>query len=253
MEGKTMLRVEKLNIFYGRVQVLWEIDLEVAAGEIVAIIGPNGAGKSTLLRAITGLLPKNSGRIFFRDEDIGAVPVEKRVGLGLAMIPEGREVFADLSVAKNLRMGAYHRLGRKAEREINEDIDHIYKMFPILSARAAQKAGTLSGGEQQMLAVGRALMARPKMILMDEPSLGLAPLVAKEIFKTIINLQKEGFSFLVVEQNAWQILKIAQRGYVLQGGKIIAQDSGERLLSDPEIVSMYLLGSQKKTVPASVS
>lgn len=250
MEGKTMLRVEKFNIFYGRVQVLWEIDLEVAAGEIVAIIGPNGAGKSTLLRAITGMLPKNSGRIFFRDEDIGAVSVEKRVGLGLSMIPEGREVFFDLSVVKNLRMGAYHRLGRKTEREINEDIDHIYKMFPILSARATQMAGTLSGGEQQMLAVGRALMARPRMILIDEPSLGLAPLVVKDIFKTIVNLQQKGFSFLIVEQNAWQILKIAQRGYVLHGGKIIAQDSGEHLLSDPEIISLYLLGSQKKTVQA---
>ena len=245
-----MLRVEKLNIFYGRVQALWEIDLEVAEREIVAIIGPNGAGKSTLLRAITGLLPKDSGRIFFRDKDIGAVPVDKRVGLGLSMIPEGREVFADLSVVKNLRMGAYHRIGRKVEREINEDIDHIYRMFPILSARASQKAGTLSGGEQQMLATGRALMARPKMILMDEPSLGLAPLVVKEIFKTIVNLQQEGFSFLVVEQNAWQILKIAQRGYVLQRGKIIAQDTAEQLSSDPEIVSLYLLGSQKKTVQA---
>jgi len=253
LEGKTMLRVEKLNIYYGRVQALWEIDLEVATGEIVAIIGPNGAGKSTLLRAITGLLPKKSGRILFQDEDIGAVPVEKRVGLGLAMVPEGREVFADLSVVKNLRMGAYHRFGRGSEGEINKDIDHIYGMFPILSARAGQKAGTLSGGEQQMLAVGRALMARPKMILMDEPSLGLAPLVVKEIFKTILNLQEEGFSFLVVEQNAWKILKIAQRGYVLQGGKIIARDTGERLLSDPEIVSMYLLGTQKKIVQASVS
>lgn len=247
-----MLRVEGLNIFYNRVQALWDIDLEVAAGEIVAIIGPNGAGKSTLLRAITGLLPKKSGGIFFQDEDIGTLPAEKRVGLGLAMIPEGREVFADLSVVKNLRMGAYHRFGREAERKINDDIDHIYEMFPILADRTEQKAGTLSGGEQQMLAIGRALMARPKMILMDEPSLGLAPLVVKEIFKTILNLQQDGFSFLVVEQNAWKILKIAQRGYVLQGGKMIAQDTGKRLLSDPEIVSMYLLGSQKRTVLASV-
>jgi branched-chain amino acid transport system ATP-binding protein len=221
--------------------------MEAAPGELVAIVGPNGAGKTTLLRAKTGLVPIRSGRLLFQGQDIRGAPAEERVGLGLAMIPEGREVFADLTVAKNLRMGAFHRLGREPERNIMNDLKEVYRMFPRLMERAEQKAGTLSGGEQQMLAIGRAFMSHPKMILMDEPSLGLAPLLVKGIFKVILNLQQGGFTFLVVEQNARQILKIAQTGYVLQGGKIIAHDTGDRLLSDPEIVAMYLMGTQKRT------
>ena len=241
-----MIKVEGVNAFYGRAQALWNINMEAAPGELVAIVGPNGAGKTTLLRAMTGLVPIRSGRLLFQGQDISATPAEKRVRLGLAMIPEGREVFADLTVAKNLRMGAFHRLGREPERDIMNDLQEVYRMFPRLMERAEQKAGTLSGGEQQMLAIGRALMSHPKMILMDEPSLGLAPLLVKGIFKVILNLQQGGFTFLVVEQNARQILKIAQRGYVLQGGKIIAQDTGDRLLRDPEIVAMYLMGAQKR-------
>ena len=241
-----MIKVEGLNAFYGRAQALWDINMEAGAGELVAIVGPNGAGKSTLLRAITGLVPIRSGRLLFQGQDISATAAENRVRLGLSMIPEGREVFADLTVVKNLRMGAYHRLGREPERNITNDLQGVYRMFPRLAERAEQRAGTLSGGEQQMLAIGRALMSRPKMILMDEPSLGLGPLLVKGIFKVILDLQQEGFTFLVVEQNARQILKIAKKGYVLQGGKIIAQDTGEKLLSDPEIVVMYLLGTQKR-------
>jgi branched-chain amino acid transport system ATP-binding protein len=241
-----MIKVEGLNAFYGRAQALWDIHMEAGKGELVAIVGPNGAGKSTLLRALTGLVPIRSGRLLFQGQDISAMPAEKRVRLGLSMIPEGREVFADLTVVKNLRMGAFHRLGREPGKNIMNDLQGVYSMFPRLEERAEQKAGTLSGGEQQMLAIGRALMAHPKMILMDEPSLGLAPLLVKGIFKVILNLQQGGFTFLVVEQNARQILKIAKKGYVLQGGKIIAQDTGDKLLSDPEIVAMYLLGTQKR-------
>ncbi len=241
-----MLEVNNLNVFYGRIQAIWDISLKVNFNEIVAIIGANGAGKTTLLRAILGLSPVHSGSVIFTGQEITNKLAEKKVAMGLCMIPEGREIFSNLSVLQNLKMGAFHRLRQTSTKEIDEEMNKIFQMFPILKNRLNQTAGTLSGGEQQMLAIGRALMSRPKMILMDEPTLGLSPLMVSLILETIVVLKEQGIGLLVVEQNARKILQIAHRGYVIQGGRIIAHDRGEELLRDPEIVSMYLLGTSRE-------
>ncbi|MBI5441281.1 MAG: ABC transporter ATP-binding protein [Deltaproteobacteria bacterium] len=237
-----MLEAEALRASYGRAEVLRDVGVQVAPGEVVAVVGPNGAGKTTLLRVLSGLLPARSGRVLLNGREITATAAEARVGLGLSLVPEGREVFTSLTVRKNLEMGAYHRLRRGRGAEIASDLEEIWAMFPVLRERAWQLAGSLSGGEQQMLAIGRALMARPRLLLLDEPSLGLSPLLVTEILRIIAALRERGLGCLMVEQNVQAVLRMADRAYVLQGGRIVAHGSGESLVNDPKTVSLYLRG-----------
>ena len=235
---EAMLQVENLTVDYGSIHALKAISFEVQEGEIVTLIGANGAGKSTTLNTIAGLLRSSSGSIRFLGEELGKVPAHKIVPKGLALVPEGRRVFLQMSVRENLEMGAYARGGDK----IAQGIERAYSLFPRLKERRSQIAGTLSGGEQQMLAMGRALMSSPQLLMLDEPSMGLAPILVDQIFEIIQNLHKSGVTILLVEQNAQAALSVADRGYVLETGKLVASGSGQELLASPAIKKAYLGG-----------
>ena len=232
-----MLKVDDLHVAYGGIEALKGISLEVPEGKIVTLIGANGAGKSTLLRTIMGLEKPSKGTITYNDKEITGLNSQKIVTSGITLVPEGRRVFPNLTVLENLKIGAYLR---NDTEEIEKDIKWIYEMFPRLEERSWQMAGTLSGGEQQMLALGRALMCRPKVIMMDEPSLGLAPLVIKDIFYIIQDINRRGVTILLIEQNANMALKVADLAYVLETGKITLTGSGKELLENPEVKAAYL-------------
>ena len=233
----SLLKVTDLVVSYGGIEALKGISFEVDQGKIVTLIGANGAGKSTTLRTISGLVAPKSGRIYYEGRDITDFGTQKIVATGIAMVPEGRRVFANLTVLENLRIGAYLRTDKEV---IEEDINYVYDLFPRLKERSWQLAGTLSGGEQQMLAVGRAMMARPKLLMMDEPSLGLAPLVVRDIFAIIRELKAEGITILLIEQNANAALRCADQAYVLETGRITMQGTGEALLADQRVRDAYL-------------
>jgi branched-chain amino acid transport system ATP-binding protein len=235
----SQLAVEALDVYYGAVHALKGVSLRVEAGEIVTLIGANGAGKTTLLRTISGLVPARSGRIVFEGKDICKTPAHEIVALGVSQSPEGRMVFANLSVEDNLELGAYRRKDRAA---IREDRDRVFQLFPRLLERRKQLSGTLSGGEQQMLAIGRALMSRPRVLLLDEPSLGIAPLLVRDIFKNIVEINRRGTTVLLVEQNAHMALSIAQRGYVLETGRVVLEDAAANLAANDEVRAAYLGG-----------
>ena len=232
-----MLKLDNINLYYGVIHALKNISLEVEQGEIVTLIGANGAGKTSTLRAISGLEPIKSGNITFKGSPLNKVPSNKIVSLGLSHVPEGRRVFPELTVMENLELGAYLR---KDKAGIKQDLEIVFSKFPRLKERGKQAAGTLSGGEQQMLAIGRALMNRPEMLLLDEPSMGLAPLVVKDIFDTIVEINKSGTTVLLVEQNANMALAIAHRAYVLETGKIVTSGNAQDLLNDAAIKNAYL-------------
>ena len=234
-----LLEVKNLEVYYGVICALKGISFEVNEGEIVSLIGANGAGKTTMMQSVVGLIPKRNGSVIFDGHDITKTPCHKIVGLGMTQVPEGRRIFQELSVYENLMMGAYLR---KDKDGIKEDLESVYQRFPILKERSNQDASTLSGGEQQMLAMGRALMARPKILLLDEPSMGLAPILVKEIFKIIQDIHKNGTTVLLVEQNARMALSIADRAYVLETGKIVISGTGEELSNSEEIQKAYLGG-----------
>ena len=234
-----LLQVEGLDVYYGAVHAVKGLSLVAERGEIVTLIGANGAGKTTLLRTISGLIPSRAGAIRFDGRDITRLPPHEIVGLGISQAPEGRMVFANLSVEDNLEMGAYRRRDRAG---IRQDRDEVFRLFPRLLERRRQTAGTLSGGEQQMLAMGRALMPRPRLLLLDEPSLGLAPLLVREIFKTVREINQRGVTVLLVEQNAHMALSIAGRGYVLETGRVRFEDEARRLLQNPDVKKAYLGG-----------
>ena len=231
-----MLELQDLHLSYGGIHALKGVSIQVNEGEIVSLIGANGAGKSTTLRAISGLERAQSGKILYNGEDITGKPSKYMVQNGLILVPEGRLIFPDMTVLENLKIGAYLR----SDRDVEADIQRMYALFPRLKERAWQMAGTLSGGEQQMLAVGRALMSKPKLLMMDEPSLGLAPLVVKDIFSIIRTIRDSGVTVLLIEQNANAALKIADRGYVLETGRITLEGSGRGLLSNPAVRAAYL-------------
>ena len=230
-----MLKID-INLYYGGIHALKDLSLEVKKGEIVTLIGANGAGKTSTLRAISGLEPIKSGTISYKGSPINKVPAHKIVSLGLSHVPEGRKIFANLTVLENLELGAYLR----KDKEIQKDMEMVFSKFPRLKEREKQQAGTLSGGEQQMLAIGRALMNRPEMLILDEPSMGLAPLVVKDIFDTIVEINKSGTTILLVEQNANMALSIADRAYVLETGNIVLSGDAKELLEDDSIKSAYL-------------
>lgn len=232
-----MLEVKDLEVYYGMIQAIKGVSFEVNEGEVIALIGANGAGKTTILHTITGLLSPKKGSVVFEGKDITKVPAHKIVELGMAHVPEGRRVFAQLSVYQNLKMGAYTR---KDKTEIDESLEIVYKRFPRLEERKNQLAGTLSGGEQQMLAMGRALMSRPRIILMDEPSMGLSPILVNEIFDIIQSVSASGTTVLLVEQNAKKALSIANRAYVLETGNIVTSGPAHTLMEDPAIKKAYL-------------
>ena len=232
-----MLKIENLQVHYGGIQALRGISLEVPDGRIVTLIGANGAGKSTTLRTITGLVKASGGSVQWDGQELLGKSIDKIISTGIAMSPEGRRVFPDMTVLENLKIGAYLR---RDKAEIEKDIQWVYSLFPRLEERSWQLAGTLSGGEQQMLAVGRALMAKPKMILMDEPSMGLSPLLVKEIFAIIQEVNKQGITILLVEQNAKMALAISDRAYVLETGNISIEGNAADLLNDPRVKKAYL-------------
>ena len=232
-----MLEVKDLEVYYGVIQAIKGISFEVNKGEVIALIGANGAGKTTTLHTVTGLISPKKGHVIFEGKDITKVPAHKIVSMGMAHVPEGRRVFAELSVYENLRMGAYTR---KDKKEIEESLANVYKRFPRLEERKNQMAGTLSGGEQLMLAMGRALMSKPKIILMDEPSMGLSPILVNEIFDIIRAVSESGTTVLLVEQNAKKALAIADRAYVLETGKIVLEGNAKDLLEDDSIKKAYL-------------
>jgi branched-chain amino acid transport system ATP-binding protein len=232
-----MLTLENISVNYGAIEALTGITLRVEKGEVVTLIGANGAGKTTTLRTITGLLQPREGRVLFEGEDISAKPTHKLVARGISMSPEGRGVFANLSVRENLQMGAYLN---KNKGTVATDMERAFQMFPRLKEREAQKAGTLSGGEQQMLAIGRALMSKPRLLLLDEPSLGLAPLVVHTIFEAIDEIRSKGTTILLVEQNAHAALKHSDRAYVLETGRIVMEGPSKDLAADPKIKEAYL-------------
>jgi branched-chain amino acid transport system ATP-binding protein len=235
--NSAMLTLEDVSVNYGAIEALTGISMHVEAGEVVTLIGANGAGKTTTLRTITGLLQPRNGKITFEGEDISGRPTHKLVAKGISMSPEGRGVFANLSVTENLRMGAYLK---KDKRAIAAEMERAFQMFPRLKERESQKAGTLSGGEQQMLAIGRALMSQPRLLLLDEPSLGLAPLVVHTIFEAIDEIKSKGTTILLVEQNAHAALKHSDRAYVLETGRIVMEGPSQELAADPRIKEAYL-------------
>ena len=234
----TILKVDDINVYYGSIHAIKGISFEVNEGEIVTLIGANGAGKSTTLNTISGLLHSKTGHIEFMGEPLNHVPSHKVVSKGLALVPEGRRIFLQMSVQENLDMGAFSRRGGN----IDADMERVFEQFPRLKERRKQVAGTLSGGEQQMLAMGRALMSNPKLLMLDEPSMGLAPILVEKIFKIIQTLHEAGTTILLVEQNAQAALSIADRGYVLETGKIVTSGTGTELLASPEIKKAYLGG-----------
>ncbi len=233
-----MLRLDDIQVYYGRVQALFGLSMHVEQGEIVTLIGSNGAGKSTTLRAISGLLRPKGGAITFDGHDLATRPSHEIVKLGISQVPEGRRIFTGLTVAENLDMGAYLVRDRA---EVAKRLERVFALFPRLEERMSQPGGTLSGGEQQMLAIGRAMMIRPRMMLLDEPSLGIAPLLVKEIFEEIRRLNEEdGMTILLVEQNANMALHLAHRGYVIETGRIVLEDKADKLLSNPQVREAYL-------------
>ena len=234
-----MLEIKNLNVHYGVIHALKDVSLKVNQGEIVTLLGSNGAGKTTTLRTISGLHKATNGEIIFEGKDIINLTASKRVEMKISQVPEGRRIFPAMTVVENLELGAYLR---RDKANINKDMDYVYELFPILGQRKKQTAGTLSGGEQQMLAMGRALMSRPKILLLDEPSMGLAPLLVREIFDIIVNINKDGTTILLVEQNAKIALSIADRAYVIETGSIVMSGTGEELANSDEIQKAYLGG-----------
>jgi len=232
-----LLELKGLQVAYGGIHAVKGIDLTVAQGELVCLIGANGAGKTTTLKGITGLQPVKSGTIRYAGEDITGKPAFELVRKGLSMVPEGRGVFGALTIEENLAMGAYARNDRAA---IHADVERVFALFPRLKERHKQTAGTLSGGEQQMLAMGRALMSRPKLLLLDEPSMGLAPLMVQKVFETVLTVSREGVTILLIEQNAKLALEVSGRGYVMESGEITLQGEAKQLLSDPKVRAAYL-------------
>jgi branched-chain amino acid transport system ATP-binding protein len=235
-----MLEVQGISTFYGNIRALDEVSLNVNYGEIVSLIGVNGAGKSTLLNSISGIYPPKDGKIFLNGQEITSLSPESIVGIGISQVPERRQIFSSLSVPDNLILGAYIRLRRGEKKSVQEDMEFVYSLFPVLQERRQQLAGTLSGGEQQMLAIGRGLMARPKVLLLDEPSLGLAPLLVKEIFKVLRVLREKGTTILLVEQNARVALEISNRAYVLETGKVVLEGTPYELIQNDEVRNAYL-------------
>lgn len=233
-----MLEVKEVSTFYGPIRALDLVNLKVEHGEVVAIIGANGAGKTTLLNTISGLLTPRHGEIYFDGQSVSHLPPEKVVALGISHVPERRQVFGDLSVLDNLLLGTYSRHAR--QKEISRDLEAVFELFPRLQERIGQQAGTLSGGEQQMLAVGRGLMSNPKLLLLDEPSLGLAPLMAREILQIVADLKKRGTTILLVEQNAKAALQVADRGYVLETGRVVLEGTAKELMEDEGVQKAYL-------------
>ena len=232
-----MLEIQELEVAYGSIIALHRITLSVAAGKIITLVGSNGAGKSTTLRAISGLIRARHGKIIFEGEEITNRAPHRIVGLGVTQVPEGRMIFSNLTVVENLQLGAYRRRG---PAEIIKDYDYMFAIFPRLKEREKQIAGTLSGGEQQMLAIGRALMARPKLLIMDEPSMGLSPILTERVFDTVVEINKQGTTIFMVEQNAYMALQIATRGYVLQTGRVILSGTAQELLSSDMVRKAYL-------------
>ena len=231
-----MLHVQNLNVHYGVIHALHDVSFDVGEREIVSLIGSNGAGKSTTLLALSGLLKPTSGTVEFEGKDLNAVPPHRRVPQGLVQVPEGRRVFSSLSVSENLQLGAYAR----RDADIGKDLDEVYSLFPRLAERRKQAAGTMSGGEQQMLAVGRALMSKPRLLLLDEPSLGLAPLLVKEIFNVVSRIRERGVTVLLVEQNAHMALAISDRAYVLETGRVVMSGEAKEIARNPRIKEAYL-------------
>ncbi|AJE03337.1 ABC transporter ATP-binding protein [Geobacter pickeringii] len=244
-----MLTIKNINAHYGKVHALKNVSIHLGKGEIVTLIGANGAGKTTMLNTISAVTPPSAGKIVFEDQELAGLSPDRIVKLGICQVPEGRQVFKPMSVEDNLELGAYLRYrGREGRREIRRDLEEIYTLFPRLLERRKQAAGTLSGGEQQMLAMGRALMARPKLLLLDEPSMGLAPLVVQEIFRAIEQLRQErGTTVLLVEQNAKAALRMADRGYVLETGKVVLEGLASDLLENKDVQRAYL-GKDKKEI-----
>jgi len=235
-----MLKLKGVVTKYGRITALHEVTVQVSAGEVVALVGANGAGKTTLLNTISGLIPCSAGTIHFDGQEIQNVAPDKIVRIGLVHVPENRHLFAPLTVADNLILGAYASTRRNKKAQMRDDLEHIYGIFPILKERAHQRAGTLSGGEQQMLAIGRGLMSHPRLLLLDEPSMGLAPLVMEDIFLAIGRFHQMGITVLIVEQNARWALRIADRGYVMESGRIVMESSAKALLDNEEVQRAYL-------------
>ena len=232
-----MLEIKEVDTFYGDLQALWGISLEVKEGEFVSLIGPNGAGKTTTLRSISGLLKPTSGSITFMGHDLGKEAPDKIVDLGISQVPEGGSVFASMSVIENLELGAFIPRARKDK---NQTLEQVFEIFPRLEERKDQRAGTLSGGERQMLAIGRALMSKPKLLMLDEPSFGLAPILVESIFKMVQKINKQGVTILLVEQNVMAAFELSQRSYVLENGRIVGQGTGEDLLSFESVRQAYL-------------
>ncbi len=247
-----MLRLRNVDAGYGNLSVLRRVSIHVSAGEIVTIVGANGAGKTTLLRTIAGLVRARAGEIVFDGQGITRLATERIVAVGCSLVPEGRQVFAPMEVRENLLLGAHVQLARGNRHEVARDLERVHDLFPILAKRDRQLAGTLSGGEQQMLAIARALMARPKLVMLDEPSMGLAPLVVKDIFAIVKRISAEGTTVLLVEQNARSALRIATRGYVLETGRIVLQGTAEELLANRDVQRAYLgsdLDAENRVTP----
>ena len=232
-----MLRVDNINAYYGDLQALWGVSLQVNEGELVALVGPNGAGKTTTLKVITGLLKLASGSVHFNGNNLGKETVHGIVGLGISQVPEGGRIFSGMTVLENLELGAFVPEARKVK---DQSLEWVYKIFPRLEERQKQQAGTLSGGERQMLAIGRALMSKPKLLLLDEPSFGLAPILVQQMFEMIAEINRNGVSVLLVEQNVRAALELAQRAYVIENGRIVGEGKGDALLSFESIRSAYL-------------
>jgi branched-chain amino acid transport system ATP-binding protein len=237
-----MLQIERLRASYGNIPVLKDVCIRIPRGEVVSIIGANGAGKSTLLKTISGLVKARKGRILYKGRDIAGMPVDRIAGLGISQVPEGRQIFGHLTVLDNIHLGAYLHFKRSRRFEINERIQDVYRIFPVLEKRSKQIAGTLSGGEQQMLAIARALMGRPELLLLDEPSMGIAPLLVREIYNVIKSLNDSGTTILLVEQNARAALKVANHSYVLERGEVVLEGLAEELLDNPKVKEAYLGG-----------
>lgn len=235
-----MLRVESVSAFYGAIQALRNVSIHISGKEIVTLLGANGAGKSTLMKVVSGIHPPAKGKVLFNGQNIAGLPTELILRLGIGQVPEGRQIFAPLSVIDNLTLGAYVRFQREVRGEVFKDLESIFELFPVLKEREKQRAGTLSGGEQQMVAIGRTLMARPKLLLLDEPSMGLAPMLVSDIFKAIQTLRTRGTTILLVEQNAKAALKVADRGYVLENGMVILEGETEDLLNNKSVQRAYL-------------
>jgi len=232
-----MLRVENANAYYGDLQALWGVSLEVNDGELVALVGPNGAGKTTTLKVVTGLLQFASGVVNFNDHNLYRMPAHKIVELGISLVPEGGKIFTGMTVLENLELGSFVPKARKVK---DESLEWVYKIFPRLEERQTQRAGTLSGGERQMLAIGRALMSKPKLLLLDEPSFGLAPILVQQMFEMIAEINRQGVTVLLVEQNVRAALELAQRAYVIENGRIVGEGKGDSLLSFESIRAAYL-------------